>query len=231
MWAGWTAPVRLWPHWEFRSFGHEIANPFFPGILIPGILFTAMYAWPQIDRLIYRDHEYHNLLDRPRDKPLRTAIGVAALAFFTDLTLASATDLLGNDLHIAFERLIEILQYGVFVAPLVAGVITYKTCIALQRTGTHVIMKPVGGILIRTADGAYHTLGDEHHGGDAHVDTNGGGDGYDLDEGHAVGNGHSGNGNGHSGNGNGNGHSDDHEAELEEPAVGGRPLPPGGEVG
>ena len=28
--------VRLWPHWEFRSFGHEIANPFFPGLLIPG---------------------------------------------------------------------------------------------------------------------------------------------------------------------------------------------------
>ena len=29
---GWLdGSVRLWPHWEFRSFGHEIANPFFPG--------------------------------------------------------------------------------------------------------------------------------------------------------------------------------------------------------
>ncbi len=44
---GWLdGSVRLWPHWEFRSFGHEIPNPFFPGLLIPGILFGIMFAWP-----------------------------------------------------------------------------------------------------------------------------------------------------------------------------------------
>ena len=216
--VGWLdGAVRLWPHWEFRSFGHEIANPFFPGILIPGILFTLMYAWPQIDRIVYRDHAHHNLLDRPRDKPFRTAVGVAALAFFTDLTLASATDLLGNDLHIPFERLIEILQYGVFVGPLVAGAIAYRVCVSLQRTGSHPIMKPVGGILIRTADGAYHTLGDDH--GAAH----------DAPHGADVAAG--GNGNG----GNGNGHADVNdravdEPGLQEPALGVTPLAPGDEV-
>ncbi|HET9692554.1 MAG TPA: ubiquinol-cytochrome c reductase cytochrome b subunit [Acidimicrobiales bacterium] len=208
--VGWLdGAVRLWPHWEFRSFGHEIANPFFPGVLIPGLLFTVMYAWPAIDKRIYRDDAYHNLLDRPRDKPFRTAVGVAAITFFTICTLASATDLLGNDTHIAFERLIEILQIGVFVAPVLAGAIAYKACVALQRTGNHVIMQPVGGILIRTADGAYHTLGDEHHGhGEIHdhVDGNGGGNGRG------------------DGNGGGNGHDD---AELEEPVVGGKPQAPG----
>ena len=48
--------VRLWPHWEFRSFGHEIPNPFFPGLLIPGLVFTIMYAWPWIDKKIYNDY-------------------------------------------------------------------------------------------------------------------------------------------------------------------------------
>ncbi len=210
--VGWLdGSVRLWPHWEFRSFGHEIANPFFPGVLVPGIVFTIMFAWPQIDRLIYKDHVAHNLLDRPRDKPFRTAVGVGALAFFTDLTFASGTDLLGNDLHMPFERLIEILQYGVFVAPLVAGAIAYKTCQALQRTDAHPIMKPVGGILIRTADGAYHTLGDEHG---AHGDHDG--------HGHAVDD-HDGNGHAaaHDDDGNGSADGNGHAAEeVDEPAAG-----------
>ena len=79
-----------------------------PGCL-SGIVFTVIYAWPWIDKRIYSDYGHHNLLDRPRDKPLRTAIGVAALIFFTDLTLASATDVIGTGLHISFELLIEIL--------------------------------------------------------------------------------------------------------------------------
>jgi len=94
--VGWLdGGLRLWPHWEFRSFGHEIPNPFFPGIVLPGIVFNVIYAWPWIDKKLFGDYEEHNLLDRPRDKPLRTAIGVAALLFFFDLTLASATDLIG----------------------------------------------------------------------------------------------------------------------------------------
>lgn len=157
--VGWLdGAMRLWPHWEFRSFGHEIANPFFPGILMPGIVFGIMFAWPWIDKKLF-DDDHHNLLDRPRDKPMRTAIGCAALAYFSDLTFASATDLLGNDFHISFELLIEILQYGAFVGPIVAGTIAYRVCKSLQRSGSHPIMRPLGGIIVRSADGAYHTLG------------------------------------------------------------------------
>ncbi|MGI8492183.1 MAG: cytochrome bc1 complex cytochrome b subunit [Acidimicrobiales bacterium] len=189
--VGWLdGSVRLWPHWEFRSFGHEIANPFFPGLLIPGIVFTLMFAWPWIDKRIYRDFGPHNLLDRPRDKPLRTAVGVAAIAFFADLTFASATDLIGNDLHVSFERLIEILQYGVFVAPIVSGVVAYKACQALQRTNAHPIQKPVGGIIVRHPDGSYHTLGVDHG---LHSELAG--------NGHAV----AGDGNGHAVAGDGHG--------------------------
>jgi ubiquinol-cytochrome c reductase cytochrome b subunit len=161
--------VRLWPHWEFRSFGHEIANPLFPGLLIPGLVFTIMYAWPWIDKRIYKDYGPHNLLDRPRDKPFRTGVGVAGIIFFTVETLATATDLLANDLHVSFERLIEILQYGILIAPVVGFAIAYKTCQALQKGNSHPIQRPVGGVILRASDGAYHTLGDHHapgHGGE-----------------------------------------------------------------
>ena len=151
---GWLdGALRLWPHWEFRTFGHEIANPFFPGILMPGLVFTVMYAWPWIDKRIYNDYGAHNLLDRPRDKPFRTAVGVAAIFFFVDLTLACATDLLANDLHISFERLIEILQYGSFIGPIVAGLRRLPASACCSRADAHPIQRPIGGIITRDAAG------------------------------------------------------------------------------
>ncbi|MDQ2724455.1 MAG: cytochrome bc complex cytochrome b subunit [Actinomycetota bacterium] len=180
IYAGWLdGMVRLWPHWEFRSWGHEIANPFFPGVLVAGLLTTIAFAWPWIDKRMYNDYGPHNLLDRPRDKPGRTAVGAAALAFIFVATFASADDLLAANFHVPFERMLEILQYGVIVGPVLSAAIAYKVCKALQRTDAHPIMKPVGGIIVRHANGSFHTLGAEHHGGEA-------------------GNGHT--GNGHAGN-------------------------------
>jgi ubiquinol-cytochrome c reductase cytochrome b subunit len=185
---GWLdGSVRLWPHWEFASFGHEIPNPVFPGILIPGLLFTTIYAWPWLDKKIYSDYGAHNLLDRPRDKPFRTGVGVAAIVFFADLTIACGSDILANDFHVGFERVIEVLQYGALLGPVVGFVIAYKACQALQRTGAHPIQRPLGGVIIRSANGAYHTLSDHH--GNGHGD-NGHGDNGHGDKADAVANGH-----------------------------------------
>jgi hypothetical protein len=153
-----------------------------------------MYLWPWIDKMVYNDYGPHNLLDRPRDKPFRTGVGVAAIMFFLDLTLACATDLIANNTHIAFERLIEILQYGAIVGPILGFAIAYKACQALQRTDAHPIQKPVGGIIIRDAGGAYHTLGDIHAAHDGHDD------GHDDRA--------------------GNGHKEESPAQVEEPVVG-----------
>jgi ubiquinol-cytochrome c reductase cytochrome b subunit len=176
---GWLdGDLRLFPHWEFRSFGVEIPNPFFPGLLFPAIIFAIMFAWPAIDRRIYKDYGSHNLLDRPRDKPFRTAVGVATIVFFSDLTLGTGADILANDTHIPWERLVEILQIGLIVGPVVGFVVAYRACKSLQRTDAHPIQRPLGGIIYRTADGAYHTLGEDH--GDGHAGVSGelGGNGH-----------------------------------------------------
>ena len=90
---------------------------------------------------------------------------MAAIVFFSVLTIACADDLLANDFHIPFERLIEILQYCVLVGPVVGFLIAYKACQALQRTHAHPIQRPIGGIIVRTSDGAYHTLAEMHGNG------------------------------------------------------------------
>ena len=47
---GWLdGALRLMPGWEIRAFGFEIPNPFFPGVLLAGITFGLLYAWPFLE--------------------------------------------------------------------------------------------------------------------------------------------------------------------------------------
>jgi hypothetical protein len=91
---GWLiGALRLMPPREIHVFGYTaIPNPFFGGILFPGIVFTALYAWPALERRITKDHARHDRLDRPRDNPWRTA------------TRRSLLQLGGNYLHSRLSR-------------------------------------------------------------------------------------------------------------------------------
>lgn len=90
---GWLdGALRIMPAWEIRLFGYEIPNPFFPAVLMPGLLFGGPYAVPFIEARFTNDRGEHHVLDRPRDRPLRTAIAVASLAFYLVL-LGSALGL------------------------------------------------------------------------------------------------------------------------------------------
>ena len=47
---GWVeGALRLFPAWEIRAFGYEIPNPFYPAVLMPGLTFGALYAWPFLE--------------------------------------------------------------------------------------------------------------------------------------------------------------------------------------
>ena len=47
------------------------------------------------------DRAEHHLLDRPRDRPVRTAIGVGVLTFYTVLTLAGGQDIIAQHLGVS----------------------------------------------------------------------------------------------------------------------------------
>src|SRR3954451_20371594 len=64
---GWLdGSLRLYPHYEIRAFGYEVPAPFFPAVLLAGITFGLLYAWPALEALFTEDRRPHHLLDRPR---------------------------------------------------------------------------------------------------------------------------------------------------------------------
>ena len=60
-----------------------------------GAIFGLLIVYPWIEKKLTGDNAHHNLLQRPRDAPVRTAVGAAAIGFYMVLTLGPAATALG----------------------------------------------------------------------------------------------------------------------------------------
>jgi len=131
--VGWLeGSLRLFPEWETRLFGFEIPNPFYSGVLIPSVTFGALYAWPFLEARMTKDYAEHHILDRPRDRPVRTGIGVAVLTFFVLLFLAGGNDVLAARFDISVNQITWALRIAVLTLPFLAFLLTYRLCRELQ---------------------------------------------------------------------------------------------------
>jgi ubiquinol-cytochrome c reductase cytochrome b subunit len=69
-----------------------VPNPFWGGALFPLVVLAVLASWPWIERRITGDHGVHNVLDRPRDAPLRTAFGLGFLTWIFLVFFAGSSD-------------------------------------------------------------------------------------------------------------------------------------------
>jgi ubiquinol-cytochrome c reductase cytochrome b subunit len=134
---GWLeGALRTMPPMEIRAFGFEVPNPFFPGVLLPGITFTLLYLWPFLEAKITGDRRPHHLLDRPRQRPARTGFGVAALTFYGVLTFAGASDVLSTTFSTSVNTVIRTFQVALVVLPIITGRLAWALCRELcERDG------------------------------------------------------------------------------------------------
>jgi hypothetical protein len=94
--TGWLeGALRLMPPWRLHLWGWTVSEVFWPAVVLPLTTFLLLWSYPFLERWWTGDRLYHNLLDRPRDRTGRTAIGVAAFTFYAVLTVAGAQAVLG----------------------------------------------------------------------------------------------------------------------------------------
>jgi ubiquinol-cytochrome c reductase cytochrome b subunit len=156
--VGWLdGALRLFPPIEVTLFGVTIPSPFIPGILLPGIAFGIMTIWPFLESWISGDHREHHILERPRDAPVRTAVGVAALCVFVLLTLAAGNDVAAVILRIPLEDTTNLLRIAVVLVPAVAAIVTYRVCAELRRRDRARLagVRPRAVLLERNAAGGF----------------------------------------------------------------------------
>ena len=121
-WAGWTGRCASCPPGSGPAWGHTIPwEVFLPAVVFPGLIFNICFVWPIIERMFTKDNEMHNLLDRPRDRPKRTAAGAAMIALLFTLFGASSTDVLANFFHVSLNEVLWFFRIAVVVVPIIVG--------------------------------------------------------------------------------------------------------------
>ncbi|MDP9023128.1 MAG: cytochrome bc complex cytochrome b subunit [Actinomycetota bacterium] len=126
---GWLeGALRIFPAWEFTGWGFMLANPFFPAVLLPTVTFVILYFYPALERTLTRDWGYHHVLDRPRDRPGRTAFGAAGLSFYVVLHIAGAQDIIATQLNVSIVSTMYTLRAAAVVVPILVALITYRWC-------------------------------------------------------------------------------------------------------
>jgi ubiquinol-cytochrome c reductase cytochrome b subunit len=133
---GWLdGMLRIMPNWEIALFGIWTLslNVLIPAVIMPGILTGVLVAYPAIERFATGDDREHHLLDRPRNNPTRTGLGVMAIVFYGLLWLSGGNDFVATIFQIPVNYITRFMQVALFVLPPIAFVITRRIAIGLQR--------------------------------------------------------------------------------------------------
>ncbi|MFI7401313.1 cytochrome bc complex cytochrome b subunit [Streptomyces sp. NPDC049541] len=128
--------LRLVPPWETTVAGHTLMwNVLLPAVVLPALLFAVLYAYPFVEQRLTGEWltEQH-LCDRPRERPVRTGLGVAGITFYGVLLLAGGNDVLAATFRISVNALTWTLRIALIVGPVLAFVVTRALCHALLET-------------------------------------------------------------------------------------------------
>lgn len=149
--------LRLMPGIEWVIGGFTIpVNILVPGVVVPGILFTALALYPFVEARVTQDKREHHVLDRPRNVPVRTGIGVAILTAFIVLVLAGSNDLIATHFRLSINSITWVFRVLIFVGPVFAFWVTKRICLSLQRKDRELVLHGhESGRIVRFANGEY----------------------------------------------------------------------------
>ncbi|BDZ43322.1 menaquinol-cytochrome c reductase cytochrome b subunit [Paraoerskovia sediminicola] len=143
------------PEFEFWGFTLSL-NVLIPAVVIPGILFTFLFVYPFLEAAVTKDKREHHVLDRPRNVPVRTGLGVAFLTAFIILALAGSNDLIATHFSMSLNQITWAFRILIFVGPWFAFWITKRICLGLQRKDRELVLHGhETGRIVRFANGEY----------------------------------------------------------------------------
>ena len=148
--------TRLMPPWDIHLGPYTIPPLFWPTVVLPGVLSMLPMFYPFIEARFSKDREAHNLLQRPRDVPGRTALGAMAVAFYLVLVLSGANDVIADKFNISLNAMTWAGRIGLLLLPPIAYWAAHRICLGLQQHDRQVLVHGVEtGIIKRLPDGRF----------------------------------------------------------------------------
>ncbi|MEU6752602.1 ubiquinol-cytochrome c reductase cytochrome b subunit [Spirillospora sp. NPDC046719] len=149
--------LRIMPNWEVSAWGHTVSfNVLIPATIPLGIVFGGAMAWPFVEQWVTGDKRHHHVNTRPRNAPIRTATGIAAVTFYGLLWLAGANDVLADKFDLSLYATTWFFRVTIFVGPFLAFIITKRICLGLQRKDADVVGHGVeSGVILMSPEGRF----------------------------------------------------------------------------
>jgi len=131
-------------------------NLLIPGLIMPALLFGFMAFYPWLEAWASGDRGEKHVLDRPRNAPVRTGIGVGVITFYVILALEGSNDIVANLFHLSLNDLTIFSRFAIFILPVVAFWITRRLCTGLQRKDHELVLHGnETGRIVRHENGEY----------------------------------------------------------------------------
>lgn len=148
--------LRLAPGWEVELWGRTLTLAILLPVALCTFFFIVLATYPFIEDWILGDRTNHNLLERPRNNPTRTGIGVSGIVFYGILWAAAGADTLALTFHRSFNVLIHLFQVLLIIGPPIALVVTRRICLGLERADLDLAEHGVEtGRVVRLPNGGY----------------------------------------------------------------------------
>ncbi|MFB9506608.1 cytochrome bc complex cytochrome b subunit [Streptomyces aurantiacus] len=151
--------VRVMPGWEITAAGHTLVL----GVLIPIVVFPLLLVfigvYPFLESWVTGDRREHHLLDRPRNRPIRTSIGTAWISLYLVLLAGGGNDIVATRFHLSINTVTWAVRIAFFAVPVITFVVTRRVCLALQlRDRDLVLHGRETGVVKRLPHGEYVEL-------------------------------------------------------------------------
>ncbi len=147
------------PGWEVEWLGRTWTLAVLVPLAVIGAFVIAVLVHPWLERWLTRDTSDPTLLDRPRNMPARTGLGVAALVFYGTLWGAASADVLSHLLHLDLEIVIVTFQVLLFAGPVLGFAVTRRIALGLQaRDAEQLAHGYETGRIVRLPGGDYEEI-------------------------------------------------------------------------
>jgi len=149
--------LRVMPAWEFYIAGYPISmSVLIPAVILPGIIMVPLLLYPWLEQWITGDKREHHVLDRPRNQPARTGIGVAFITFYMLLWISGGNDFVATIFGIPVQWITWFMQVSLIVLPPLAYWVTKRICLGLQRRDRDKVLHGLeSGVVAVSPDGEF----------------------------------------------------------------------------
>ncbi|MHA6668256.1 cytochrome bc1 complex cytochrome b subunit [Homoserinimonas sp. A447] len=144
------------PGWEFVLGGWTVSLNILVPVIVLGLFIVTVLIYPFLEAWITGDKREHHLAERPRNNPTRTAVGAAGVTFYAVMWAAASSDLMATHFMLSLEGVTHALQLLLFAGPVIAYIVTKRTCIALQKKDREIALHGYeSGRIVRLPGGEY----------------------------------------------------------------------------